>query len=167
MLLVLRHRWGEQAHLALSLPPQTPPQVMLRSCKSLRLSIQGFKLWFLFFCVYVIVVTSLLSQLWSVLMEQSNMKLHLLLILLLFHVKEWGWAPAVSVLWLMWPHSTSNPSAASLCLCTAWPTCATSQQFFKETSLEGSRPCFFGEHGVEGGCGRSEMSSGLQGQGAN
>lgn len=27
MLLVLRHRWGEQAHLALSLPPQTPPRL--------------------------------------------------------------------------------------------------------------------------------------------
>lgn len=77
--------------------PPTPntPQVMVRTCKSLGLSLQPFKLWFAFFLVLTI-VTSLLTQLWSMLVEQSNIKAHLLLILLLFPhermgVSTWKW----------------------------------------------------------------------------
>lgn len=107
MLIVLRHCWGEQAQLD---PPQTPP-VMLRTCKSLGLSLQHFKLWFLYFWCYHCHI----SAFWSMLVEQSNAKLHLLPILLLFPCERMGGEHLEMsfFLWLMWPHGTSNPSAAS------------------------------------------------------
>ena len=38
---------------------------------------------------------------------------------------------------------------------------------FTRSQLRKQETLFFREHGVEGVCGRSEMSSGLQGQGTN
>lgn len=48
-----------------------------------------------------------------------------------------------------------------------WVTSLCNLAIFKRNQLGKQKTLFFGEHGVEGVCGRPEVSSGLQGQGTN
>lgn len=74
----------------------------------------------------------------------------------------------VCILRLVWTPLTSKPSADFVCLCTVVTQLRNLANFIrKQLRKQKTLVCFFGNHGVEGVCGRSEMSAGLQGQGAN